>query len=124
MPVHLRLRPHALVFGTFPQTSADSGAVAGTLHTMAIKLSRSARPLLLAVPVAIVAALLTAAPLWAQTPPAKAEPKPQPADPAAQKADADAGQRAAQDADRRKPKRDGERKPLPQREREEEDDRR
>lgn len=88
---------------------------------MAIKLTR---PLLLALPVAIVAALLTAAPLRAQTPPAKAEPKPQPADPAAQKANADTGPSATQDANRRKPKRDGERKPLPQHEREEEDDRR
>lgn len=88
---------------------------------MAFRLYRP-RALLLALPVAVAAALLTAAPLWAQTPPAKAEPKAEKADPAEQKADTDS--RPAQDAERRKPKRDGERKPLPQREREEEDDRR
>ncbi len=91
---------------------------------MALRLPRPTTSLLLALPVLAAAALLAAAPLRAQAPPPKAEPEARKAEASEQKAEAQADQRAAQDAERRKPKRDGERKPLPQREREEEDDRR
>ena len=55
---------------------------------------------------------------------APTDPETREADAAEPSKDTAVDQRAAQDAERRKPKRDGERKPLPQREREEEDDRR
>lgn len=91
---------------------------------------RTKMSLLLALPVVAVAALMLAAPLRAQAPPAKADQSGQ-TDQDARKAGAAessnapaADQRSVQDAERRKPKRDGDRKPLPQREREEEDDRR